>query len=162
MANRSRNRNFVRRGFHNIGFYFKNFLKEEDMFASGVNLQISRGVRHHETKKKYSPSLGSVYGGFLTLVVYFLMVVYLYHDIEKMRVGKTDIIQTQVKTNKFVAPDDMAEISNFEFLPSIHMKLNDRSNANVDRFKNDLDLIDSYSADNDNIKFNPDELKKYI
>jgi hypothetical protein len=100
-------------------------LKEEDMFASGVSLQISRGVMHQEAQKKYQPSLGSVYGGFLTLVVYFLMVLYLYLDIEKMRVGKTDIIQTKIKTNTFVAPDDQARISDFEFLPSIHMKLND-------------------------------------
>ena len=91
------------------------------------------------------------------------MVLYLYLDIEKMRVGKTDIIQTKVTTNTFVAPDDLARIPNFEFMPSIHMKLNDRSTKNVAKFKKEqLNLIDTHAADNDNIKFNSDELKKYI
>jgi predicted PurR-regulated permease PerM len=52
-------------------------LKSEDIFASKVDLYINRKPKVQGNKRRSATSLGSIYGGCTTFLVYFILFVFL-------------------------------------------------------------------------------------
>ena len=69
------------RGLFQMGV---DFLKFEDMFAAGIQLKMHRKVKKNPKDIRHVPSLGSVYGGCLTLVFRFILMFYIYEIMTKM------------------------------------------------------------------------------
>ena len=124
----------------------KDFLKDEDMFASEVKLMVSRKDQGDMNNLRQRSTLGTVYGGFLTLILYAGMAFYLYTATTKMMSGAKDNIQKQVHTNVFEAPNNQAFMSEFTFLPSIEIKLIKRTKETVEKLVKQ-GLIEYHSAD---------------
>ena len=83
----------------------------------------------------------------LTLVFRGILMFYIYTIITKMISREGDSIQKHVKTYHFKSPDNAAVIKDFIFMPSIEIKLSDKSDANVEVFKK-LGLIESTESSN--------------
>ena len=85
----------------------KDKLKQLDMFKSKAGFKISRKVkRSKHGERTYEPSLGSIYGGLLTMMLWFIMGVLIEHGIRRMFSGAGDNTQSKVLTNRFLPGED--------------------------------------------------------
>ena len=95
--------------------------------------------------KRQVPSLGSVYGGCLTFVVYIILIFYIVTNVSKMINRQGDTIFKHTKTNHFLEPDNQALMKDYIFMPSIEIKLNNKSDKNVEKLKK-MGLINAISS----------------
>ena len=72
--------------------------------------------------RKQQPTLGSNFGGMLTLCVWFIMIVVFINLFNQMHTGAQDSIKHEVIFSDFQGPYKEVKITNHNFVPSIEIR----------------------------------------
>ena len=94
--------------FDNMSTGVVEFLKKHDMYSSKAKFRISRKLVNNQ--KKYETSLGSIYGGFLSMMANGLFAYLLIHGVVNLLEGRGGTIKTLTVENTYIPPDNEAHM----------------------------------------------------
>ena len=130
-------------------------LKQLDQFAQAPTFRVQRGSTKRQ--KYYWKNYGSWFGFVLTLVISFLSVGYLSFLLFEMDDYYNDVYRSQSITNNFEEGYNDFNITDYNFMPSMEVRLLNQPKALKILSQNNIDIF----ADDD-LTIDATKIRKYI
>lgn len=99
------------------------FLKYIDEFKAPVAINLTQVNQNPLLGTRYPTQLGSVAGGILSILLYFILIVYFISQLALMSNTNKDVYKSTELLNSFDTVEiSMVEIQDYNFLPSVSVK----------------------------------------